>query len=87
MLCKILLLPLVQFLEVVRLEGHAFSPEDVALARDMYLLQVSFFIVVVFKDHCFVRICLCFRMFLDIGFGSCFRSNLLAKIYVFCCSL
>lgn len=31
-----------QFLEVVRLEGLAFSPEDVALAgRDMYLLQVS----------------------------------------------
>lgn len=30
-----------KFLEVVRLEGHAFSPEDVALARDMYLLQVS----------------------------------------------
>lgn len=29
-----------QFLEVVRLEGHAFSPEEVALARDMYLLQV-----------------------------------------------
>ncbi|KAG6695744.1 hypothetical protein I3843_09G111500 [Carya illinoinensis] len=28
------------FLEVVRLEGHAFSPEDVALARDMYLLQL-----------------------------------------------
>lgn len=28
-------------MEVVRLEGHAFSPEDVALARDMYLLQVS----------------------------------------------
>ncbi|TXG48117.1 hypothetical protein EZV62_027411 [Acer yangbiense] len=28
-----------EFLEVVRLEGHAFSPEDVALARDMYLLQ------------------------------------------------
>ena len=32
---------LMKFLEVVRLEGHAFSPEDVALARDMYLLQVS----------------------------------------------
>jgi len=32
---------LVQFLEVVRIEGHAFSPEDVALARDMYLLQVK----------------------------------------------
>lgn len=30
-----------QFLEVVRIEGHAFSPEDVALARDMYLLQVE----------------------------------------------
>ena len=30
----------VQFLEVVRLEGHAFTPEEVALARDMYLLQV-----------------------------------------------
>lgn len=30
-----------QFLEVVRIEGHAFSPEDVALARDMYLLQVN----------------------------------------------
>ena len=32
---------MVQFLEVVRIEGHAFSPEDVALARDMYLLQVK----------------------------------------------
>ncbi|KAG2688799.1 hypothetical protein I3760_09G111400 [Carya illinoinensis] len=31
-----------EFLEVVRLEGHAFSPEDVALARDMYLLQLVF---------------------------------------------
>ncbi|KAG8652130.1 hypothetical protein MANES_06G055000v8 [Manihot esculenta] len=29
-----------EFLEVVRLEGHAFSPEDVALAQDMYLLQL-----------------------------------------------
>ncbi|XP_065846929.1 homeobox-leucine zipper protein ATHB-14-like [Euphorbia lathyris] len=29
-----------EFLEVVRLEGHTFSPEDVALARDMYLLQL-----------------------------------------------
>ena len=29
-----------QFLEVVRLEGHAYSPEDMGLARDMYLLQV-----------------------------------------------
>ncbi|KAF9666577.1 hypothetical protein SADUNF_Sadunf16G0243300 [Salix dunnii] len=29
-----------EFLEVVRLEGHAFSPEDVALTRDMYLLQL-----------------------------------------------
>ncbi|XVF26360.1 hypothetical protein REPUB_Repub14bG0009200 [Reevesia pubescens] len=29
-----------EFLEVVRLEGHAFAPEDVALARDMYLLQL-----------------------------------------------
>uniref|UniRef100_A0A2P2K839 Class III HD-Zip protein 4 n=1 Tax=Rhizophora mucronata TaxID=61149 RepID=A0A2P2K839_RHIMU len=29
-----------EFLEVVRLEGHAFSPEDLALARDMYLLQL-----------------------------------------------
>ncbi|GFP78815.1 homeobox-leucine zipper protein hox32 [Phtheirospermum japonicum] len=27
-------------LEVVRLEGHAFSPEDLALSRDMYLLQL-----------------------------------------------
>ncbi|GFP95960.1 homeobox-leucine zipper protein athb-14 [Phtheirospermum japonicum] len=27
-------------LEVVRLEGHAFSPEDIALSRDMYLLQL-----------------------------------------------
>lgn len=25
---------------MVRLEGHAFSPEDIALSRDMYLLQV-----------------------------------------------
>uniref|UniRef100_A0A5B6YRS8 Putative homeobox-leucine zipper protein HOX32 n=1 Tax=Davidia involucrata TaxID=16924 RepID=A0A5B6YRS8_DAVIN len=29
-----------EFLEVVRLEGHAFSLEDVALSRDMYLLQL-----------------------------------------------
>ncbi|XP_030479975.1 homeobox-leucine zipper protein ATHB-14 [Cannabis sativa] len=29
-----------EFLEVVRLEGQAFSPEEVALARDMYLLQL-----------------------------------------------
>ncbi|KAK4361375.1 hypothetical protein RND71_020327 [Anisodus tanguticus] len=29
-----------EFLEVVRLEGHTFSPEDVALSRDMYLLQL-----------------------------------------------
>ncbi|XP_054778818.1 homeobox-leucine zipper protein ATHB-14-like [Prosopis cineraria] len=31
-----------EFLEVVRIEGHAFSPEDVALARDMYLLQLCY---------------------------------------------
>ncbi|KAK6150140.1 hypothetical protein DH2020_017665 [Rehmannia glutinosa] len=29
-----------EFLEVVRLEGHTFSPEDIALSRDMYLLQL-----------------------------------------------
>lgn len=29
-----------EFLEVVRLEGHAFSPEDIPLANDMYLLQL-----------------------------------------------
>ncbi|KAM3361720.1 homeobox-leucine zipper protein ATHB-14 isoform X1 [Capsicum galapagoense] len=29
-----------EFLEVVRLEGHAFSPENIALSRDMYLLQL-----------------------------------------------
>ncbi|KAL8045586.1 hypothetical protein ABFX02_08G124000 [Erythranthe guttata] len=29
-----------EVLEVVRLEGHAFSPEDIALSRDMYLLQL-----------------------------------------------
>lgn len=28
-----------EFFEVVRPEGHAFSPEDMALSRDMYLLQ------------------------------------------------
>ncbi|KAL6500600.1 Homeobox-leucine zipper protein ATHB-14 [Orobanche hederae] len=27
-------------LEVVRLEGHAFSPEDIVMSRDMYLLQL-----------------------------------------------
>ncbi|MED6176611.1 hypothetical protein PIB30_089884 [Stylosanthes scabra] len=27
--------------QVVQIEGHAFSPEEVALARDMYLLQIS----------------------------------------------
>ena len=31
---------LFQFLEVVRLEGHAYSPKDMGLARDMYLLQL-----------------------------------------------
>jgi len=31
-----------QFLEVVRLGGHAYSPEDMGLSRDMYLLQVCF---------------------------------------------
>ncbi|XP_073029186.1 homeobox-leucine zipper protein ATHB-14-like [Primulina eburnea] len=29
-----------EFLEVVRIEGHAFSPEDIALSKDMYLLQL-----------------------------------------------
>ncbi|CAI9089632.1 OLC1v1024241C2 [Oldenlandia corymbosa var. corymbosa] len=29
-----------EFLEVVRLEGHAYSPEEIALSRDMYLLQL-----------------------------------------------
>ncbi|XP_073309296.1 homeobox-leucine zipper protein ATHB-14-like [Primulina huaijiensis] len=29
-----------EFLEVVRLEGHAFSPEDIDLSKDMYLLQL-----------------------------------------------
>ncbi|TKY60131.1 Homeobox-leucine zipper protein HOX32 [Spatholobus suberectus] len=29
-----------EFLEVVRIEGHAFPPDDVALACDMYLLQL-----------------------------------------------
>ncbi|CAK9142881.1 unnamed protein product [Ilex paraguariensis] len=29
-----------EFLEVVRLEGHAFSGEDIAMSRDMYLLQL-----------------------------------------------
>ncbi|XP_010538268.1 PREDICTED: homeobox-leucine zipper protein ATHB-14 [Tarenaya hassleriana] len=29
-----------EFLEVVRLEGHAFSPENMGLAQDMYLLQL-----------------------------------------------
>ncbi|KAK4709893.1 hypothetical protein R3W88_004406 [Solanum pinnatisectum] len=43
--CQVIL-PLAQtveheeFLEVVRLEGPAFSPEDIALSRDMYLLQL-----------------------------------------------
>ena len=38
---------MVQFLEVVRIEGHAFSPEDVAFARDMYLLQVKVKVIVI----------------------------------------
>lgn len=38
-----------QFLEVVRLEGHAFSPEEVALARDMYLLQVTIIIICIYS--------------------------------------
>ncbi|XP_022716449.1 homeobox-leucine zipper protein ATHB-14-like [Durio zibethinus] len=44
--CSQVILPLAhtveheELLEVVRLEGHAFTPEDVALARDMYLLQL-----------------------------------------------
>jgi hypothetical protein len=29
-----------QFLEVIRLEGHGFSHDEVLLSRDMYLLQV-----------------------------------------------
>lgn len=33
-----------QFLEVVRIEGNAFPPDDVALACDMYLLQVKPFL-------------------------------------------
>jgi homeobox-leucine zipper protein len=32
---------LAQFLEVVRIEDHAFSPEDASLACDMYLLHVK----------------------------------------------
>ena len=39
-----------QFLEVVRLEGHAFSPEDVALTRDMYLLQVGLSLIHLWKQ-------------------------------------
>lgn len=27
-------------MEVVRLKGNAFTPEDIALSRDTYLLQV-----------------------------------------------
>ena len=42
---------LLQFLEVVRLEGPAFSPEDVALAQDMYLLQVSVLILHIDRIH------------------------------------
>lgn len=33
-----------QFLEVIRLESHAFNHDDV-LSRDMYLLQVGYFLV------------------------------------------
>jgi hypothetical protein len=29
-----------QFLEVLRLEGHGFTHDELLLARDMYLLQV-----------------------------------------------
>ncbi|XP_043700867.1 homeobox-leucine zipper protein HOX32-like [Telopea speciosissima] len=29
-----------EFLEVIRLEGHGFSPEDAVLSRDMFLLQL-----------------------------------------------
>ncbi|KAK6917079.1 Homeobox domain [Dillenia turbinata] len=29
-----------EFLEVIRLEGHAFLPEDVAFVQDLYLLQL-----------------------------------------------
>lgn len=32
---------MMQFLEVVRIEGHVFPPEDLPLAGDMYLLQVN----------------------------------------------
>lgn len=38
---------MLQFLEVVRVEGHAFPPDDVALACDMFLLQVKSFFVYV----------------------------------------
>lgn len=55
-----------QFLEVVRLEGLAFSPEDVALAgRDMYLLQVSSLCLVAsFYPHFFIYLLMiCFLNF------------------------
>lgn len=35
---------MMQFLEVVRIEGNAFPPDDVALACDMYLMQVKSFL-------------------------------------------
>lgn len=42
---------MMQFLEVVRIEGNAFPPDDVALACDMYLLQVKPFFFILFKQE------------------------------------
>lgn len=35
---------MMQFLEVVRIEGNAFPPDDGAWACDMYLMQVKLFL-------------------------------------------
>jgi hypothetical protein len=58
---------LVQFLEVVRIEGHAFSLEDIALACDMYLLQVKL-------CACLVQLCV-FLKFLVVRFSQFSANN------------
>lgn len=37
-----------QFLEVIRLEGHGFHQDDIVLSRDMYLLQVCIILACVY---------------------------------------
>ncbi|KAJ6423675.1 hypothetical protein OIU84_024617 [Salix udensis] len=45
-----------EFLEVVRLEGHAFSPEDVALTRDIFALELMKMLLVLVLNLSFAPI-------------------------------